>query len=165
MDVHDMRELCWKTSVRGNVRNLLKNEDAARIYKVSLALWTVFKMLHVVMVLCDVTEERTFLAGYLSVISQSVATGSSFVLIFSSAEAFAAEAFQGDKACVCYYQLGDVRSALAMLTPCLLLATYLMKLIAFVKSLAYGDFLYLQSYDVPYNVVRATSGKKLLIPF
>jgi len=93
------------------------------------------------MVLCNTPEFTSLLVGPVSVISQSVATGSSFVWRYSAADVFAAEVIQSaddaDKQCVCYCSL-----------------------VKWLPSLR--QFFVLPMKTVPYNLIQATSGEEFV---
>jgi len=151
LDVHGMHQLYRKTFAHTNVQNLPKKFFYAHIYVGSLA----FKSLHVDMVLCNTPKFTSLLVGSFLVISQGVATGSSFVWRYSVAEVFAAD--DADKQCVCYYSLGKVHVTFAMLTPCLVLATYLVRWLPSLRQ-----FFVLPMENVPYNLIQATSGEEFV---
>jgi len=108
--------------------------------------------------------------GFVSMVFQGLAAGVGMVSLMSAAQVWVAEVAaseDGGPPCVCYYKLDDLRLAISVSTPLLLLYAYLQKQKRFTQALLSGDYLYYKTFDVPYRVVeqnKAWESLDLLIP-
>lgn len=154
--------LCDKDDTKKAIQNTLPKGAAKTLYIVCVWSWALFKILHDCFLMSsnDVNirnrkwnlKQYAMPLGILSCWMQLFAAGIGF---FWSAGAVAVFVAKPDS-CTCFYRLPELEALVGVATPLYLLFLGLCKVDSLALSFAYGDYLYFQTYDVPYRVVRRT---------
>jgi len=146
-----MSALCASSDVRKNIQNPLEKGSSRIVYICFIAGWFSFKVLHDCLLLFGVDEFITLQVGLASVAFQSLAVAAAFVWSMSAAEVFVAPI--AEATCGCYYELGEIETLLAILTPATLYKMCVSKIDAICRAAVNGDFLYFVQYDIPHHLV------------
>jgi len=146
-----MHNLCNSDESKDLVFNHLQGRTTETLYAAGICGWFFMKVVHDWCLLCRVPESTTLLIGYCSVLFQMAAVSSAFLWGMAASEVFVSPIFDGE--CACYYQLPDVESILALSTPFVLLIMLMTKMEAYLRSISFGDYLYMKQYDVPHHLV------------
>lgn len=163
---HVNETICDSQEVRKQIENHLDKGWTRNICLCGILAWTVLKIVHDLGLLLEVPEVCTLSIGLLSWMAQAVACGAAFSWGSAAMEVFIArvpEKLFPEVQGACYYRLGLLDTLTALITPVTLLQLAHFKLANLNRSIVNGDYLYFETYDVPYRVVKATAASHPLL--
>lgn len=161
-----VEEVCSSNTTKANIRSHMEHGLSVYVYTFALGGWFLFTVLHdwSLLIQRDCQIQRTdhhdlgiLLLGAMSFMCLTVTTGAGFSWSSGALSIFVSPIGDGT---VCFYHLPHIRAFFALGTPLYLLYSTMAQLQLMAKSFAFGDFLYTERYQLPFEYVASSTSWK-----